>query len=178
MHELRHLSNEALLQRYQKADASAFSEFFKRHEKLVYNYLLSRLKNPADADEAFQKTFFRVHRYVSSYDPTQNALGWLMTITRNVAIDEAKARPNAEMVNIDDNPLESPHHEESAIEARDCLREIIEGLSPEERDLLEKRLLEDDSYEQIGLESGLSVPSVRKRFSRLLKRLKLELATD
>lgn len=178
MDELQHLSNEVLLERYQKADASAFQEFFRRHEKLVFNYLLSRLKNRADAEEAFQKTFFRVHRYVLSYDPRQNALGWLMTITRNAAIDERRAAPRAEMVSIDDNSLVSSRDEEAAIEARSSLREIVGGLSPEERALVEKRLLEDESYEQIALETGLSVVGTRKRLSRILQRIRLEPASD
>ena len=178
MHELRHLTNEALLERYQKSDQEAFHEFFERHHKLVFNYLLSRLRNRADAEEAFQKTFLRVHRYVLSYDPRQNALGWLMTVTRNVAIDTRRAVRKPETVNVDENPLLSPQDEESALEARSSLRDILTRLPTDERELLERRLLEDESYEQLSLEMGLSPESLRKRLSRLLKRLKLELASS
>lgn len=76
-------SNEELLRRYQNADPRAFDEFFRRTKTLVYGYLLARLKNRGDADDAFQETYFRIHRYIDTFDPSRNALAWVMTIARN-----------------------------------------------------------------------------------------------
>ena len=80
-------TNEELLARYQSLDSDAFDLFFERNHSLVFNYLLSRLKNRPEAEEAFQQTFLRIHRYIQSYDPAQNAVGWVFTIARNVSFD-------------------------------------------------------------------------------------------
>ena len=101
-----------------------------------------------------------------------------MTITRNVAIDEARGRPKAETLDIEESPIVSSQDEEAAHEARSSLREILSSLNPEERELLERRLLDEDSFEQIGADTGVSAPSTRKRLSRLLKRIQIELASD
>ncbi len=91
-----HLSNEQLLARYQQGDAVAFDEFFKRSHKVIYNFLLSRLKVQSDAEDALQQSFLKLHRYILSYDPRQNALSWALTIARNVMSDVRSARLSLE----------------------------------------------------------------------------------
>lgn len=171
---LKHLSNEELLKRYQSADADAFNEFFERNRRLVFQYLFSRLRNTQEAEEAFQKTFLKIHRHVLKYDPTQPALGWVLTIARNVAFDLYPKRAAAK-------PLEEVASSELAVEiggtleARSVLTRLMEQLEPRERTLIERRFLNEDSFEDIAREEGWTAENARQRTSRLLKRLRNQL---
>lgn len=171
---LTHLSNEELLRRYQNADVAAFNEFFHRHRRLVFHYLYSKLRSVPETEEAFQKTFFRVHRYILKYDPSQSALGWVMAIARNVALDLRPMRPallSIEYVSQEAFALEA----EQTLEARSRLDALLENLEPGERRLIERRFLSDDSFEQIAADEGWSVVNTRQKLSRLLRRLRSQL---
>lgn len=65
---------EFLLARYRDSDPEAFREFYRRTKTLVLHFLLRNLKNRADAEDVFQETYFRVHRYVASYDQERNGV--------------------------------------------------------------------------------------------------------
>jgi RNA polymerase sigma-70 factor (ECF subfamily) len=167
---LRDETNENLLQRYQAADPKAFEEFFRRHRKLVFNYLLARLRNHAEAEEVLQDTFLRVHKYVLRYDPEKNALAWLMTVARNAMLNKFAKRHVTE-----------PLHEElcggvgdasAATEARQTVERLLLDLSPVDRELIKARFVEDESYEEIAKSHGLSEANARQKISRLLRKVR------
>jgi RNA polymerase sigma-70 factor (ECF subfamily) len=168
--DVRFLDNEQLLVRYQRADAAAFEEFFRRHANLVFNYLYHRLGNRQDAEEAVQRTFLKIHRYILSYDPNQKAIAWLLTIARNVAIDvrsERKLTNYSTDVESNRQTVEAT----SMLESRDALRRIVAELSPSERTLLEKHFLGPNNLDEIAVEEKVSAASLRQKLSRLLRRL-------
>lgn len=171
---LSHLSNEELLTRYQAADVSAFDEFFERNRRLVFHYLYSRLGSVPEAEDAFQKTFFRIHRYILKYDPRQSALGWVMTIARNVAIDLYPKRPPVESLN-ETHTADSFGDPGDNLEARNTLAALMEQLEPRERRLIERRFLNDDSFEEIARDEGWTAQNARQRTSRLLRKLRSQL---
>jgi len=168
------LSNEALLGRYQRADSEAFDEFFNRHKNLIFNFLLLRLRNRADAEDAFQKTFLRIHHYILSYDPGQSALGWVMTIARNVAFD-LRARRQSSMSLDKTDPGELMTEPLPALEARSTLEGLLSLLDGKERLLIERRFLSKDSFEEIGRSEGWSPDNARQQVSRLVRKLKAQI---
>lgn len=150
---LKFLSDEELLELYQSADVKSFEEFFRRHKRFVFAFLLSRLGNRSDAEDAFQRTFLKIHRYILSYDSKQHALAWVLTIAKNVAFDLKPKRPAS--LQLEDMPCtEDSLDTEAALEARSTLRTLLSGLAPRDRDLLEKRFFREDSFEEIANGAG------------------------
>ncbi len=169
------VSNEELLKRYQHADLAAFYEFFKRNRGLIFHFLLSRLGNQAEAEEALQKTFLRIHRFILRYDSAQSALGWVITIAKHVAYDlRAQHIPFQPLEDID--PASHSCENEAALEARSALSSILQSLEVHDRRLLEKRLFLDESFEDIAKEEGWTVDNTRQKVSRLIRRLKSQFA--
>ena len=155
-----------------QADVAAFEEFFARHKQLIYSYLRSRL-SPGDADEAFQRTFLKIHKYILKYDSTQSALGWVMTIARNVANDfkptQARALTLEEV-----SEFELSVDDQGAVEARRTLEALVKDLSPSDKSLIERRFLDEESFENIAKERGWSVVNTRQKISRLIRRLRAQ----
>jgi RNA polymerase sigma-70 factor (ECF subfamily) len=167
---LRHLSNEQLLALYQSADPKAFEEFFRRHRKLVFNYLLVRLRNHAEAEEVLQDTFLRVHKYVLRYDPTKNALAWLMTVARNAMLNKVAKRQATEPLN--EEHVGGREDPAAVMDARQTVERLLLELGPEERDLLTARFLNDESYENIAATFGLTESNARQKISRLIRKVR------
>ncbi len=137
---------------------------------MVFHYLSKQLRNRVDAEEAFQETFLRIHRFLPSYDPEQKALAWVFTIARHVAIDLFKQRRAQLSFMEEEHSLDS--RIEQSFEAREELKALLAHLSPSERDLLSARLLESEDFEAIASHLQTSPLNVRQKLSRLLKKLR------
>lgn len=170
-----HLSDEELLAAYQTADTAAFDEFFRRHKRLIFSFLYSKLGSRPDAEEAFQRTFLKLHRYILKYDPTQSAMGWVMTIARNAAWD---VKPkHAAHANLDDVSQSEMSLEIAAtLEARKTLQELVRNLSQKDQYLIEHRFLKEESFEDIAKAQGWTVENTRQKISRLMRRLRAQSA--
>lgn len=87
------MSDEALLAGVATGDADAMASFVRRHQARVYGMALSVVGVPAVAEEVAQEAFVRAWRHAGNYDPRRaQASTWLLTITRNVAIDVLRVR--------------------------------------------------------------------------------------
>jgi RNA polymerase sigma-70 factor (ECF subfamily) len=170
--------DDALLARYRNAEFAAFDQFYRRNHELIFRFLVARLRNRADAEEAFQETFLRVHRAIMSYDPSQQALPWVFTIARNVALDalkRARRRPvEPGAVEVMETPeLAARPTAESSLLAGDELMRLTAHLTEDERSLLRQRFVDDDDFETIAARVGTSEAGARQRVSRLVRKLRL-----
>ena len=170
---MQNLTDEELLLKYQNAESDAFEAFYHRNKKLVFHFLRMKLGNTHDAEEVLQETFFRIHRYILKYKKGENALSWVFTIAKNAAID--KIRKNARKTDIKKAVREfsDAHYSmDIAIEAKSTLESLLSGLEQDEILLLQKRFMEDSSYEEIALEHNSKPATIRKRVSRLISKIK------
>lgn len=55
----------------------------------VYGFALSILKNAHDAEDVLQDVYLQVWHGASGYRSHGKAMGWMMTITRNLTLDRA-----------------------------------------------------------------------------------------
>ncbi len=84
---------ELLLAAAAVGDLSALSVLVRRHQRGVYGVALSVVGDAWLADEVAQEAFLRLWRYAATYDARRGTvLPWLLTITRNVALDVVRAR--------------------------------------------------------------------------------------
>jgi RNA polymerase sigma-70 factor (ECF subfamily) len=165
------LIDNEYLARYQNGDFSGFDSFYKKNQDLIFQFLLSRLRSRSDAEDAFQETFFRIHRFITSYDPSQPGLPWVFAIARHVVIDTLKRRKNN--LNIDSIEIPIELRTDERLMARETLEQLLDKLKESERSLIEKYFLEDLGFEQIALGQGTSNSTIRQRISRLTRKLRV-----
>src|SRR5262245_20349544 len=92
---LRHggagLTDSELLERFvARRDEAAFEALVRRHGPMVLGVCRRILRNPADAEDAFQATFLVLVRKASSVRPRGMVGNWLYGVAHNTARD-AKA---------------------------------------------------------------------------------------
>ena len=170
-------TDEDLLTAYARGDFAAFDAFYRRHRRFLYAFLLSRLGVAADADEVLQETFLRLHRSIHLYDRRAGGVAWIVTIARNAATDllRRRRRQSAEQ-SLDFEMAGDVASQERALAARQEVESILAKLRPDERALIDARLVSDESYENLVTAHGGSPEAVRQKLSRLLRRIKMNRA--
>ena len=72
---------------------AAAATFVHRFEHRVFGLAVSITRDRGLAEEVAQEAFLRAWRAAGSYDPARGSVvTWLLTITRNLAIDAVRAR--------------------------------------------------------------------------------------
>lgn len=87
------LADDALVAGLAVEDADAATAFVRRFQPKVFGLALAVTRDPVLADDVAQEAFLRAWRSASTYDGVRGSVAaWLLTITRNVAIDAVRAR--------------------------------------------------------------------------------------
>ena len=87
------ISDEALLAGMGSGDPEAAAGFVRRYQARVYGLALMILGDRASAQEVSQETFLKAWRHAHAFDARRGQVStWLLTITRNAAIDVARTR--------------------------------------------------------------------------------------
>jgi RNA polymerase sigma-70 factor (ECF subfamily) len=82
----------ALLRRAKSGDTEAFSTLVRLHERRVLSVAWRVLGNRADALDASQEVFLRLHKYMRGVDEARGLGAWLYRVVVNVSIDIDKRR--------------------------------------------------------------------------------------
>lgn len=155
---------------YQQGEARAFSLLYQRHAGRVYAFVKRRVKSSDEADEIFQATFLKIHRFRHRFDAKYPFAQWLYVITKSVLLDHLRKRGRS--VPIEDGVEVSQIEVPPALK-RETDLEVLQVLNAEQRKVVEMRIFEENSYEQIAARLGRNEAAVRQILSRALKKLKL-----
>jgi RNA polymerase sigma factor (sigma-70 family) len=87
------LSDESLLVGLGSGDPEAAAAFVRRFQGRVFGLALTILGDPKAAEEVAQEAFLRAWQHCLSYDARRAQVAtWLLSITRNLAIDQLRLR--------------------------------------------------------------------------------------
>ena len=178
-------SDDELLRRFAGGDAGAFAAFYRRHVAAVVTFFLRRTgDHELTADltaEVFAAALLAAERYRPGERP---ALAWLYGIAANKLADsrrrgrvqdEARRRLGLEPLAIDDDDVVRIDQMARSLGDDSRLEEAVGSLAPEQRDAVLARVVDERSYAEIATAMGCSELLVRKRVSRGLKKLRLQM---
>ncbi len=83
------LLNKYLLS-LQNGNIDALEKIYNITRKAVFSVSLSVVKNVQEATDLMQTTYIKVKEKINLYKPNTNALAWILTITRNISINQSK----------------------------------------------------------------------------------------
>jgi len=181
--QLRAQRDLRLIEAYRGGRHEAFDELVHGYETTVQRVLAQLGVAPADAEDLAQEAFVRVYRNLHRFRGQSSFYTWLYRITINVFFDYNKKRKRADgrlqrlqnaMVDVS-NARPDPHDPFGATFERltsDTFVRAIQTLPEPFRDVVAMREVADLSYEEIALQTGISVGTVRSRLSRARARLK------
>jgi len=89
----RDLPDDALLAGYAQSDPVTSAAFLARFQSRVFGLALSILGDAKAAEDVAQEAFLRAWRHAAVFDARRGSVvTWLLTITRNAAIDTLRVR--------------------------------------------------------------------------------------
>jgi RNA polymerase sigma-70 factor (ECF subfamily) len=172
-----------VLERLRAGDVGAFEDFVTRHQHRVFAVAYRMLGNRAEAEEAAQEVFLRVHRAIADFRGEARLSTWLYAITSRLCLTRlGSGERRYAHGRGDDGALEelaSPEADAvTALERREqqaALRRAIAELPDDRRLLVVLRDLEGLSYEEIAEALDLTLGTVRSRLHRARLELKEKL---
>jgi RNA polymerase sigma-70 factor (ECF subfamily) len=170
------VSDETLLAGMASGDQYAAATLVRRYQARVYGLALTIVQVPAVAEDVAQDAFVKAWRHASTYDPRRGRVStWLLSITRNAAIDAIRYRH--------DRPVD-PERLVALLTLRDeseagddldtnlALREALSELPPEQSSPIVLMTYIGMTAQEIATRDGVPVGTVKTRVRRGLRRLR------
>jgi RNA polymerase sigma-70 factor, ECF subfamily len=147
----------------------------------LYGYAVVLSRNSAEAEDLVQETYLRALRSVGQLRPDGNVKSWLFTILRNIWLNQVRhKRTVPEMAEIDDRsraiePVDAgkdPHEVYVSSIERGRVRDAIQQLPVEFREIIILREYEELSYQEIAALLDCPPGTVMSRLARARSKLR------
>ena len=166
-----------LVRRAQAGDGEGFGQLYDRYVGVVYRFACSRVGDRATAEDVTSETFVRALRRIDSLSFQGRDVGaWLVTIARNIVLDQVKSSrhrlevPTADMRDADratDGPEDAVLQRLSNAELFACIAQ----LSADQRECLVLRFLQGLSVAETAAAMGKKDGAVKALQHRAVRRL-------
>ena len=149
--------------------------YFGVHYLAIMRVCLRQLGDRNDAEDATQETFRRAiqQRDCMTGDP----LPWLLTVARNVCIDELRRRRNGRGAleragGAQPDHVEGEGNPEGVVVGRLFVGELLERLTPAERRVIARRVLIGESGAEASAAMGVTASTARVLLARAKDKLR------
>ncbi len=173
-----------LVRRCIAGDAAAWEEIVHTYNRRIFNICYRFAGSGDDAQDLTQEVFIKMYRTLSSYDPSKGAfVTWVTTITRNLLVDHFRKTKQDRMTDSmdtasseheDAQPLSEQIPDQSAPpdahvrsrEVSETVHAALGKLSPELREAVILRDLQDMDYREIATVLKVPEGTVKSRINR------------
>ncbi len=158
-----------LVERFNRGDASAFSELFKRHQKDVARLVVRMLGSTGDVQDVMQEVFLQVFRSLPEFKGNSRLSTWIYRVAVNVVLMHRRAgrsRPvlaSAELAPPPADPLPLPDEQVERSLRVSALVRLMDRLSEKKRTVFILHELQGLSPIEIADIVGAPVLTVRTR---------------
>jgi RNA polymerase sigma-70 factor (ECF subfamily) len=170
------VDDPGLAVRFRDGDPDAVRAVYRRYAGSMLVLARSRLADPEQAHDAVQQALLQAWRAAASYDPSRPLATWLYSITRRVCVDlyrRDRRRPVlTETGDAPDGAVDdvAPDGVERSWAAHE-VRAAVDGLRPEERDIIRLAYFDGLSLPEVAERLGLPLGTVKSRSFRAYRRL-------
>src|SRR5437764_9418554 len=140
-----------LVERYLAGDMTAFDELMIRYERQIYRVCYRFVNNRDDAMDLAQEVFIKAFEHLGTFRRESSMKTWLYRIAMNHCINHVKknAREFVEITEGIGSTRASVHTNMEEREQREQFRTLVKRLPPKQKAILEMRIHEQSSYEEI-----------------------------
>lgn len=177
-----------VLKKHQAQDASqehelaSFEEMMLPHMDAAHNLARWLLRNEQDAQDVVQEAYLRAFKSFGGFHGA-NGRAWLLTIVRNTSYTLLKKNRAVDLTTPFDEEIHASGHESVSpatilehSDDADLIRQVMDELPVEFREILTLRHMEGLSYSEIADIAQLAPGTVMSRLARARARLKKGLA--
>jgi len=173
-----------LVRRCISGDAAAWEEIVQRYHRRIYNICYRFAGSAEDASDLTQEVFIKMYRTLNSYDVDRGAfMTWMTAMTRNLLVDHfRKTRQDRLTESLDTTSSEhedaiplseqipdrglAPDSKVQSRETGETVHQALQKLSPELREAVILRDLQDLDYREIAKVLKVPEGTVKSRINR------------
>ncbi|GAB3328713.1 sigma-70 family RNA polymerase sigma factor [Larkinella ripae] len=181
------VSDSELISLYIRGSEKAFEKLVLRHKSKVYTTIYLIVKDQYVAEDLMQDTFIKAVETLKSgkYNEEGKFLPWIIRIAHNLAIDFFRKEKRYPNVVFEDgsnvfNTLEFAEDSIESVQIRqethEHLRELIQRLPEQQRQVLIMRHYEEMSFQEIADATGVSINTALGRMRYALINLRKQLS--
>jgi RNA polymerase sigma-70 factor (ECF subfamily) len=174
----------ALVRRCVSGDAAAWQEIVQQYHRRIYNICYRFAGSPDDAADLTQEVFIKMYRTLKTFDGTRASfMTWVTTVTRNLLVDhfrkgkydrvtdslDATPGNQDEGLSIGDQLEDQRADPEARVQSRETQKLVhgaLQKLSPELREAVILRDLQDMDYKEIAVVLKVPEGTVKSRINR------------
>jgi RNA polymerase sigma-70 factor (ECF subfamily) len=173
--------DDALLAGLATGDPEAATAFIRRYQRRVYGLAYSILGDGAAAEDVAQEAFLRAWRHAPNYDARRASIAtWLLTITRNLAVDVLRLRRSQPvdpqiLIDLDAAAVGSWSSPGAAVEASDAaarLRRALVQLPVEQRRAIVLAGIGGRTAKEISETEGIPLGTAKTRIRAAMLKLR------
>jgi len=173
-----------LVRRCVGGDAVAWEEIVQRYHRRIYNICYRFAGSAEDAQDLTQEVFIKMYRTLNSYDMQRGGfMTWVTTMTRNLLVDHFRKTKQERLTESLDT-VSSDHEDamplneqipdrgpapDSKVQSREtgaAVHQALQKLSPELREAVILRDLQDLDYRDIATVLKVPEGTVKSRINR------------
>jgi RNA polymerase sigma-70 factor, ECF subfamily len=189
---LNETCEERLISAAKSGDAVAFVELSKRHSNKILRRAYRIVKNWQDAEDVLQESLMRAFLHLKDFEERSSFSSWLTRIAINFSLMNLRKKRghieiSMEVINDDhgnpyhwepQDPAESPESRYSRREREDLLEGAIRRLPPTLRQVVQMKIIDGRSGEEVAETLGISVPAAKSRLARAKAALRVSLTSQ
>jgi RNA polymerase sigma-70 factor (ECF subfamily) len=185
------ISDPELMRAIGQQDRQAFETLYDRYNRLVFSTAYRVLQDAHGAEDVAQEVFVRLWKNPDRYDEQRGRfLGWLLSVTRNRAIDEVRSRKRrplseSQIGNPEDSgsladetpsePARSAMELAEMTDQREMVRQALADLPEEQRLAIELAYYKGLTQVEIAAELNTPLGTVKTRVRLGMQKLRLAL---
>ena len=172
------LALEQLLSRTGRGDSRAFAALYESMSGRLFAVCLRMLRDQNEAEEVLQEVFVAIWRRARDFDSAlASAATWLITLTRNKAIDrlrQHRARVPLEPFDFDtlQDERPGPAAEAEASQEYRRLRKCLDDLDPRHRSSIREAFFSGDTYKELAERCQVPLGTMKSWIRRALAQLR------
>lgn len=168
------------IQSARNGDQAAFGELVMKYQKRVYALTVRMCPTPELAEEAAQEAFLSAWQGLPFFRGDSAFSTWLYRLASNACVDLLRKEGRHQGASLDDEAVSAEVPDtrptpEDAAEQKELRTQIEAGLrtlSPEHREVLILREIQQLSYDEIAAALSLDLGTVKSRISRGRRQLR------
>ncbi len=173
---LNSITDNALMQRVKAGDVNKLGLLYERYNEMLFGFFFRNTGSAETSEDLVQTVFFRILKYKKQFRNEGKFTTWMYRIAHNVVYDHYRKNKH-KSYSIDDiqDTLKTEEYADDDLlnnENSKIIRDALNKLTEEQREVLILSKYHDIKYKEIGEICNISETAVKARIFRAIQELR------
>ena len=170
-------NDQQILNKIANGDSKKFESLLLKYQDLVFGYCMKMLNDKQKAEDCTQETWMRVIRNANQYKPTGSVKSWILSISRNLVIDDFRSQKKwIDLDEADWSSIQDPQEDVESLfefnQKNEQFKQAFSELPENQKVVLTMVLIEELSQSEVAVKLSTSVGAVKASLFRARETLK------